>query len=84
MSLKTPALFTKISTRPKAAIVSSTSFFTPALSVTLDPLEIASPPMAFISSTTLSAASLDPPVPSTEPPKSFTTTLAPLFANSNA
>ena len=61
--------------------MSSTSFLTPALSDTLEPFAIALPPADFISSTTFSAASLDPPVPSTEPPKSLTTIFAPLSAN---
>ena len=44
---------------------------------------MASPPSDLISSTTSSAASLAP-LPSTEPPKSLTTTFAPRFANSSA
>ena len=54
-------------------------------SVTLAPLAIASPPAALISSTTISAAVEEPSSdPSTFPPKSLTTTLAPLRARSNA
>ena len=53
-------------------------------SVTDEPLGIAVPPASVISFTTLFAASEEPPEPSTEPPRSFTTTFAPLFANSKA
>ena len=53
--------------------------------MTLAPLAIASPPAALISSTTISAADKEPSSePSTLPPKSFTTTLAPLLAKSRA
>ncbi len=52
-------------------------------SVTLAPLAIASPPSESIWSTTASEASLVP-VPSTPPPRSFTTTFAPLLASSKA
>ena len=53
--------------------------------MTLAPLTMASPPAAFISSTTASAGDKDPSEdPSTFPPKSFTTTLAPLLARSKA
>ena len=46
--------------------------------------EMASPPMAFISATTLSAASEEPTLPSIVLPKSLITTFAPLLANSRA
>ena len=51
--------------------------------MTLAPLDIASPPSDLICSTTASAASLVP-LPSTLPPRSLTTTFAPLLANSKA
>ena len=44
---------------------------------------MASPPFEVISSTTACAASLVP-LPSTLPPRSLTTTFAPLFASSKA
>jgi hypothetical protein len=44
---------------------------------TLDVLATASPPRRVISSTTRSAAPLSLPVPSTAPPRSFTTISAP-------
>ena len=50
--------------------------------MTDEPFGIATPPASVISFTTLLAASDEPPDPSTEPPRSFTTTFAPLFANS--
>ena len=63
----------------------STIALTCSASVTLAPLAIASPPAAFISSTTISAAEEEPSSdPSTFPPKSLTTTFAPLRARSNA
>lgn len=43
-------------------------------------LATAYPPLALISSTTFYAALLSEPVPVWEPPKSLTTTLAPLAA----
>ena len=64
-------------------MVWSTIPLTASKSVTLAPLEIASPPSDLISSTTSSAASLAP-LPSTLPPRSFTTTFAPRFASSRA
>src|SRR5829696_176327 len=45
---------------------------------------MASPPAALISSTTIWAAVVALPVPSTEPPRSFTTTRAPRRASSSA
>ena len=66
-------------------MTSSTMALTWSLSVTLAPLAIASPPAAFISSTTASAADTEPSSdPSTFPPRSFTTTFAPLLAKSRA
>ncbi|MDB9940271.1 NAD(P)/FAD-dependent oxidoreductase, partial [Gammaproteobacteria bacterium] len=46
--------------RPHFSMVSATIFDTPSLSATLEPFAIASPPSAFISSTTALAASLAP------------------------
>ena len=65
-------------------MVSLTMFLTSSSEQTLAPLAMASPPAASISLTTVSAADKDPPEPSTAPPKSLTTTLAPLLANSRA
>ncbi|MPM37231.1 hypothetical protein SDC9_83838 [bioreactor metagenome] len=45
---------------------------------------MASPPAARISATTASAAVTEPPLPSTAPPRSFTTTLAPRAASASA
>ena len=69
--------------RPKASTASSTMLLAPSRSATDALLATASPPRAFISATTASAASPSP-VPSTPPPRSLTTTLAPRLANSMA
>src|ERR1700678_991891 len=84
LSRRMPALAISTSTRPKLLMVCSTRWATPASSVTDAPLAIAVPPAALISLTTFSAASDEPPEPSTEPPRSLTTTFAPRLANSRA
>src|SRR5262245_15606656 len=56
----------------------------PSRSATEPPLATASPPSALISATTSFAAWLEPPLPSTAPPRSFTTTRAPRRASSSA
>ena len=53
-------------------------------SVTEAALARASPPAARISSTTFCAAPAVPPLPSTAPPRSLTSTLAPRAARANA
>ena len=65
-------------------MVSLTIFFTSPSEQTFAPFAMASPLAASISLTTASAADKDPPEPSTVPPKSLTTTFAPLLANSKA
>src|SRR6185437_10872533 len=65
-------------------MVCLTRWATPASSLTEAPLAMASPPAALISATTFSAASELPPVPSSAPPRSLTTTLAPRRASSRA
>src|SRR5580658_4884300 len=84
LSRSTPALATRMSTRPQVSIACLIMLATPASSVTDEPLAIASPPAALLASTTLPAASDEPPEPSTEPPRSLTTTLAPRLASSSA
>src|SRR5215475_14880249 len=56
----------------------------PSRSATEPPLAMASPPSALISATTSFAAWLEPPLPSTAAPRSFTTTRAPRRASSSA
>ncbi len=70
--------------RPQVSIACLTRCATPASSVTEAPLAMASPPASLISFTTASAAAELPPVPSSAPPRSLTTTLAPRRANSSA
>ena len=83
LSRRIPALLTKTSILPHFFTVSSTISLTASKSVTLAPFAIASPPFDLICSTTALAESLAP-LPSTDPPRSFTTTFAPLLANSIA
>ena len=82
-SRRMPALFTRMSMRPKAAMASSAMLLAPSRSATDALLAMAAPPNPAISATTASAAS-PAPVPSTPPPRSFTTTFAPRLANSIA
>ncbi len=65
-------------------MASLTMFCTSSNLATLAPLAMASPPLALMSSTTARAASLDCPVPSRAPPRSFTTTFAPRAAKAKA
>src|SRR5258708_18058490 len=84
LSRSTPALATRTSMRPQASMAVLTISATPASSVTEEPLAMASPPSALISSTTLWAASEPPPEPSTETRRSLTTPRAPRRASSSA
>ena len=83
LSLRLPALLTRMSRVPKWLTASSTIDFAPSRSDTDALLAIASPPFDLISSTTRSAASPSPD-PSRVPPRSFTTTFAPCSANASA
>src|ERR1700687_2377511 len=77
--LMTPSILPKFST---AVLIMRSA---PAGSVTLSALGTALPPAAAISSQTFCAGvALPPPSPSTAPPRSFTTTLAPSLAASRA
>ena len=83
LSRRMPALLTRMSMRPKASIAVWTIDFAPSRSDTEALLATAVPPSSSISATTASAMSPSP-VPSTLPPRSFTTTFAPRLANSMA
>lgn len=80
-SLKIPALFIIMSTFPK---VSTAVFTILSPNSTESKLAIAYPPFFLISSTTTQAAALLEPCPLKDPPKSLTTTLAPLEAKNKA
>src|SRR6185312_1546092 len=84
LSRRMPALHTRMSTRPHFAHASATIASTAAKSVTEAALAMASPPAASISATTFCAGVAAPPVPSSAPPKSLTTTLAPRAASARA
>src|SRR3546814_566991 len=84
LSRSTPALLTRISTRPHLATACATIASTAAMSVTDAPLAIASPPAASISATTACAAEDEPPLPSRAPPRSLMTSLAPRAASASA
>ena len=79
-----PALLTRMSTRPHSPIAACTIAWTAAKSVTDAALAIALPPAARISSTTALAAVGVPPLPSSVPPRSLTTTAAPRAASARA
>src|SRR5690242_2988337 len=73
-----------MSTPPNVSSAHCTIAAPPAGVATESALATASPPAARISATTSSAADADPPVPSTAPPRSLTTTCAPRRASSSA
>jgi hypothetical protein len=80
-----PALLITPSMRPKFSTAVLIMRSAPAGSVTLSALGTALPPAAAISSQTFCAGVVLPePSPSTAPPKSLTTTLAPSLAASSA
>src|SRR5580658_5777714 len=79
-----PALLTTTCRSPKVETAWSTIAFAPSNELTLSVLATACPPAAVISSTTDCAAEMSAPEPSTAPPKSLTTTLAPREANKRA
>ena len=83
-SRRMPALLTSTCRSPKASTAESTRRFAASKSVTSSWLAMASPPAALISATTSSAGVASEPVPSGDPPRSFTTTLAPSAANKSA
>src|SRR5262245_53244120 len=83
-SRRIPALLTRISTRPNSLIAVLMMFSAAAKSATLSALATARPPLAAMAATTSSAGVVDWPVPSTAPPRSFTTTAAPSSASSSA
>src|SRR6201986_1676354 len=84
LSRRMPALAISTSMRPHVSMVCLIRWATPASSLTDAPLATASPPAALISATTFSAAAELPPVPSSDPPRSLITTLAPNFARCRA
>ena len=83
-SRRMPALLISTSTLPKASMPVATSFSAPAKSLMSSVLATAWPPAATISSTTCWAGPTSSPVPSMEPPRSFTTMLAPWADSSSA
>src|SRR5271165_1185382 len=83
-SRRIPALFTTTWRSPKEDTAWSTMAFAPSNELTLSVLATAWPPAAVISSTTDCAAETSAPEPSTAPPRSLTTTLAPKDANRRA
>src|SRR5487761_951861 len=83
-SRRMPALLTTMSTPTKAATACSTSLRAPSKSATFSPSAIASPPAASISATPCSAGDRSAPSPASDPPRSFTTTLAPARASASA
>src|SRR3984957_165366 len=83
-SRRMPALFTTTWRSPKAETAWSTIALAPSKELTLSVLATAWPPAAVISSTTDCAAEMSAPEPSTAPPRSLTTTLAPREANRRA
>src|SRR4051812_38441386 len=83
-SRRMPALLTTTWRSPKVSTAWRTIASAPLKLATLSPLATASPPMPSISSTTCCAGEVSAPVPSTLPPRSLTTTLAPCRANDRA
>src|ERR1700682_1150322 len=79
-----PALAQSRSTLPHFSVALATIALTCSKFETSAASAIASPPVLRISSTTVSAAVSDPPVPSRAPPKSLTTTFAPRLASPSA
>ena len=70
-----PALLTRMSTRPNRSTAASTSASAPAAVATSLVSAIAAPPASTISAATVDAGPASAPVPSMDPPRSFTTTL---------
>src|SRR5438105_7925305 len=83
-SRRIPALFTTVSSRPHVSSAAAMSDFAPDSSETSSKCATASPPVAWISSTTCDAGLLSWPVPSHSPPRSLTTTRAPCSTNNRA
>src|SRR5258706_7696992 len=83
-SRKMPALLITACRSPKVSTAVLISRCAPSQEATLSPLATASPPIAVISSTTCWAGLRSPPVPSTLPPRSLTTTFAPCAARLSA
>ena len=83
-SRRIPALLTTTWRSPKDETAWSTIALAPSKELTLSVFATAWPPAAAISSTTDCAAEMSAPEPSTAPPRSLTTTLAPSEAKSNA
>ena len=76
-SRRIPALLTTTWRSPNVETAWSTIAFAPSKELTLSVLATACPPAAVISSATDCAADTSAPEPSTAPPRSLTTTLAP-------
>src|SRR5215831_8033402 len=83
-SRRMPALATTTSSRPNASSAVCTRRRAPSQSAQSSALGTATPPAPWISSTTASAGPADPPLPSTAPPRSLTTTRAPCAASAIA
>jgi hypothetical protein len=83
-SSRMPALFTKISARPKFLMASSNTDCPPAMVEMSEPLATARPPSSLIALTTFCAIETSAPEPSRGPPRSLTTIAAPSRANSFA
>ena len=83
-SRRIPALLTTTWRSPNVETAWSTIALAPSNELTLSVLATAWPPAAVISSTTDWAAEMSAPEPSTAPPRSLTTTLAPSEANRRA
>jgi hypothetical protein len=79
-----PALLTTMSILPNASTAAATIALAPSGVATLSVLATAWPPFLVMSSTTSAAGPAEAPVPSSAPPRSFTTTFAPLSASSSA
>ena len=83
-SLRIPALLTNTCRSPNASTAAFTIRWAPSQSVTESLLATASPPISRISCAVSSAGPVSSPEPSTPPPRSLTTILAPSDAMSNA
>src|SRR3984885_6547229 len=83
-SRRMPATFTSTSSRPKVSMAWRIRPSAASKSATSPLLATAWPPFFVMSSTTCAAGELSCPLPSTDTPRSATTTLAPSLANSRA
>src|SRR3954470_17817 len=83
-SRRMPALLTRAWRSPNVSTAVLIRRCAPSHNEMSSPLATASPPMPLISCTTCCAGLRSPPVPSTFPPRSLTTTLAPCRANDSA